>query len=54
MQIEWRTEQILLEESDLGLHSLLSPTCISTVKPAYVVTSIEGSPVLNSHLFWVP
>ena len=25
----------------------------TTVKPAYVVTSIKGSPVLSSHLFWV-
>ena len=28
--------------------------CRTTVKPAYVVTSIKGSPVLSSHLFWVP
>ena len=26
----------------------------TTVKPAYAVTSIKGSPVLSSHLFWVP
>ena len=26
----------------------------NTVKPAYVVISIMGSPVLSSHLFWVP
>ena len=25
-----------------------------TVKPAYVVTSIKGSPALSSHIFWVP
>ena len=25
-----------------------------TVKPAYVATSIKGSPVLSSHYFWVP
>ena len=25
---------------------------INTVKPAYVVTSVKGSPVLNSHFYW--
>ena len=25
-----------------------------TVKPAYVVTSIKGSPALCSHIFWTP
>ena len=26
----------------------------STVKPTHVVTSIKGSPVFSSHLFWIP
>ena len=25
-----------------------------TVKPVHVATSIKGSPVLSSHIFWVP
>ena len=33
---------------------LLSEAKESTAKPAYVVTSIKGSPVLSSHIFWVP
>ena len=27
---------------------------INTGKPTYVVTSVKGSSVLSSHLFWVP
>ena len=27
---------------------------LSTFKPAYLVTSIKGSPALSSHMFWVP
>ena len=34
------------------IHQL--PPLKGTVKPAYMVTSIKGSPVLSSHLFWVP
>ena len=34
---------------------LYSQTCLwsAIVKPAYVVTSVKGSPVLSSHLFLV-
>ena len=38
-----------------GSYQLLAKVCArSTVKPAYVVTSIKGSPALSSHIFWVP
>ena len=36
------------------IHRFETKLLFCTVKPAYVVTCIKGSPVLSSHLFCVP
>ena len=48
----FRTIHIMLWSSFEMLHNSDGPQC--TVKPAYVVTSIKGLPVLSSLIFWAP
>ena len=45
-------QSLKYKELSLSYRKLIAKFKLHTVKPAYMVTSIKGSPLLSSHLFW--